>query len=158
MFIFSLFLSFMFCLTQIWSQNLTFSKVIGIWYSGKLLYSYYDFNIYFFKIIFIHFLFFIFLEGEQIWFQNLNFFKLTEVLYMGTLLYVYCNFNIHFLKIFVSRVFCANLVGKSDKFSKLTEIVEKCVILAVTWFGDPSCSIHNWCNVCRLCLVSFAWI
>ena len=137
MFVFSLFFSFMFCLTQIWSQNLTFSKVIGIWYSGTLLYSYYDFNIYFFKIIFIHFLSFIFLEGEQICFQNLNFFKLTEVLYMGTFLYVYYNFNIHFLKIFVSHVFCANLVWK---------------VLQINWNCWEVC--HFSCNmICRSVLL-----
>ena len=39
---------------QIWSQNLKFSKLTEIWCRCALLYDYYDFNIYFFKIRFIH--------------------------------------------------------------------------------------------------------
>ena len=45
---------------QIWSQKLRSSRLTEnlkfseIWYSGISLYAYYDFNFYFFKIIFIH--------------------------------------------------------------------------------------------------------
>ena len=41
-------------LGQIWSQNLKFSKLTEIWYRDTLLCAYYDFNVYCFKIIFIH--------------------------------------------------------------------------------------------------------
>ena len=50
---------------QIWSQNLTFSKWTEIWYRGTLLCGCYDFNVRFFKILFIC----IFLDkfGAKIW-------------------------------------------------------------------------------------------
>ena len=35
---------------QIWSQKLKFSKLTEIWYRGTLLYTYYDFNVYFSNI------------------------------------------------------------------------------------------------------------
>ena len=41
-------------LGQIWSQNLKFFKLIEIWWRGRLLYAYFDFNVYFFKIFVIH--------------------------------------------------------------------------------------------------------
>ena len=52
-FIFSKFLSFMYFL-QMRSQTMKFSKLTEIWYRGILLYVYYDFNVYFFKIFAIH--------------------------------------------------------------------------------------------------------
>ena len=36
------------------SQTMKFSKLPEIWYRGTLLYVYYDFNVYFFKIFAIH--------------------------------------------------------------------------------------------------------
>ena len=39
---------------QIWSQKLKLSKLTKIWYRGTLLYPYFEFNIYFFKIFIIH--------------------------------------------------------------------------------------------------------
>ena len=38
---------------HIWSQNLKSSKLSEIWYRGTLLYAYYNFNVYFFKILFV---------------------------------------------------------------------------------------------------------
>ena len=52
-FIFSKFFSFIF-FRQIWSQNLKFCKLTKIWYRGRLLYAYLDFNVYFFRIFVIH--------------------------------------------------------------------------------------------------------
>ena len=52
-FIFSKFFPFKF-FGQIWYQNLKFFKLIEIWYSGRLLYVYFDFDVYFFKIFVIH--------------------------------------------------------------------------------------------------------
>ena len=52
-FIFSKFLSFIF-LGLSWSQNLNFSKLTEICYRVTLLYAYYDFNVYFFKIFVSH--------------------------------------------------------------------------------------------------------
>ena len=53
MFIFSRFFSFIF-FGQIWSQNQKFFKLTKIWYRGRSLYAYFDFNVYFFKIFVIH--------------------------------------------------------------------------------------------------------
>ena len=39
---------------QIWSHNLYFFKLTEILERGTLLYAYYIFNVYFFKIILIH--------------------------------------------------------------------------------------------------------
>ena len=41
-------------LGQIWSQNLKFFKLSEIWYRGRLLYTYFNFDVYFFKIFVIH--------------------------------------------------------------------------------------------------------
>ena len=77
--------------------NLKFSKLTKIWYRGILLYTYYDFNVYFFKILFIHIF-------GQIWSKNLKFFKLTEICYRGRLTYAYFDFNVYFYKIFVIHI------------------------------------------------------
>ena len=53
MFFFSKDFSFIF-FGQIWSQNLKFYKMTEISYSDTLLYDYYDFNVYFFKIFVSH--------------------------------------------------------------------------------------------------------
>ena len=50
-FIFSKFLPFIF-FEQICSQNLKFHKKNEISYRGTLLYAYYDFDVYLFKILF----------------------------------------------------------------------------------------------------------
>ena len=47
MFIFSKFFLIIF-FEQIWSQNLKFFKLTEIWYRGRLLYAYFDYNVYFF--------------------------------------------------------------------------------------------------------------
>ena len=39
---------------QIWFQKQKFFKLTEIWDMGTLLYTRYDFNVYFFKILFIH--------------------------------------------------------------------------------------------------------
>ena len=39
---------------QIWSDNLKFYKMTEISYKGKLLYAYYDFDVYSFKIFVSH--------------------------------------------------------------------------------------------------------
>ena len=51
--IFSKFFSFIF-FGQIWSQNLKFLKLTKIWYRGRLLHAYFDFDVYFFKGFVIH--------------------------------------------------------------------------------------------------------
>ena len=79
---------------QIWYQNLKFSKLTKIWYWGTLLHAYYDFNVYFFKVLFIH----IFC---QICSQNLKFSKLTEIWFRGTLPHAYYGSNVYFFKSFV---------------------------------------------------------
>ena len=57
---------------KIWSHNLEYFKLIEIWLRGRLLYAYFDFNIFFLNIFFIH----IFWDNSS---QNLKFFKLTEI-------------------------------------------------------------------------------
>ena len=61
--------------------NLKFSKLTEIWCRGTWLYAYYEFNVCFFKILFIHIFF------AQIGSQNVKFFKLSEIWYRGRLLY-----------------------------------------------------------------------
>ena len=86
--------------------NLTFSKLTEIWYRGTLLYVYYNFNGFFYKILFIHFFF------EQIWSQNVKFFKLTEIWYRGRLLYGYFNFIVFwFFSKFLSFIFSLGKFG-----------------------------------------------
>ena len=53
MLIFSKFFSFIY-FAQIWSQNLKFFKLAEIWYKGRLLYAYFDFDVYFFKFFVSH--------------------------------------------------------------------------------------------------------
>ena len=52
-FIFSKLLSFI-LFGQICSQNLKFFKLNKIWYRGKLLYAYFDSNVYFFNVFAAH--------------------------------------------------------------------------------------------------------
>ena len=92
MFIFSYFLSVIF-FGQIWSQNLKFFKLSEIWYRGRLLYAYFNFDVYFSKI-FVNNIF------RHICSQSLKISKLNEILYIGTLLHafnvlVFQNFVIH---------------------------------------------------------------
>ena len=70
MFICSKLLSSILFLGKIWSKNLKLSKLTETWYWDTLLYAYYDFNIYFYKIFVTCDLFF--------WPHNLDLFKLTE--------------------------------------------------------------------------------
>ena len=67
-----------------------------IWYRGKLLDAYKDFNVYFFKLFVIHIF-------QQIWSQNLKLSKLTEMWYRCTWLYSYYDFDNYFFKIFVQK-------------------------------------------------------
>ena len=90
MFVFSKFFSFIF-FGQIWSQNLKFFKLTEIWYRGRLLYVYFDFDVYFFKMFVIH----VFLGkfGPKVWSSP------TEIWYRHTLLHAYYDFNVYFFKI-----------------------------------------------------------
>ena len=53
MFIFSKLFSFIF-LGQIWSPNLKFFRLTAVSYRGRLPFTYFELNVYFFKIIFIY--------------------------------------------------------------------------------------------------------
>ena len=96
--IFSKFFSFMF-FGQIWSQNLKFFQLTKNWYRGRVLYAYFNFDVYFFKFFVIH----IFLG--KIFFHNLKFCKITKILLRGALLYAYYDLNLSFFKIFVNLIF-----------------------------------------------------
>ena len=104
MFVFSKFLSFVFLGGVIWSQNLKFSKLTKIWYRDQLLYTYCDFNVYFFKIFVSH----IFL-GKF----GLKIRSCPNGLKFGTgvhLLYAYYDFTVDFFKSFVIHI----VLGKFD--------------------------------------------
>ena len=73
---------------QILSQKLKFSKLTEILYKITLLYVYYDFFVYFFKLLFIQF--FLAKFGPKIW-NSSNWLKFEC---RGTLLYGYYNFSI----------------------------------------------------------------
>ena len=100
--------------------SLKFSKLTEIWYRHTLL-AYYSFNIYFFKILFIHIFcangyincfilimtltfiflkFFSFIFFGLIWCQSLKFSILTEIWCSTALLYPYYDFNVDFFKTF----------------------------------------------------------
>ena len=64
MFIFSKLFSFVF-FGEIWYQNLKFFKLTEIWYRGRLLYAYFDFDVYFFKFFVSHM--FLGKYGLKIW-------------------------------------------------------------------------------------------
>ena len=73
-------------------------------YRGALLYTYYNFNVYFFKILVIH-IFWANLVPKYEGFQID-----CELSYRGALLYTYYNFNVYFFKILLRHIFWANLV------------------------------------------------
>ena len=64
---------------------------------GTLLYPYFEFNVYFFKIFVIH----IFWENLV---PKFKFSKLIEIWYKDTLLNAYYNFNVYFSKIFIIHI------------------------------------------------------
>ena len=99
MFVFSKFLSFIFSLGKFGSTKSEVCQIKWNLVQGYNVYAYFDFNVYFFKILFIH-IFFI----RQIWSQNVKFFKLTEIWYIGRLLYAYFNFIFYFFKCFVIHI------------------------------------------------------
>ena len=101
-FIFSKFFPFI-LFGRIWSKNLKFFKSAEISYRGTLVYPYYGFNVYFFKIFVIHNI----LSNLS---QNLKFSKLMEIWYKCTLLYASHDFNVYFFKTF----FCHTFLGKFD--------------------------------------------
>ena len=106
MFIFSKFFSFIF-LGQIWSQNLKFFRLTEVWYRGRLPYAYFDFNVYFFKILFTH------IFGANL-VPKSEVFRLIEIWYRSRLSYAYFDFNVYFFKILFIHIFEANLVPKSE--------------------------------------------
>ena len=94
MLIFSNFLSLCYLWTNLVPENLKFSKLTEIWYKDTLLYIalLYDFNVYFFKILFIH-------------------------LFLGKWVHCYMlitTLTFIFSKFFSSICFWANLVPKSE--------------------------------------------
>ena len=117
MFIFSKLFSLIYLL-QIWSQNLKFFKLTDIWCRGPWPCPYFHFNVYFFKILFVHIF-------EQIWPQNLKFFKLTDTWYRGTWPCAYFRFNVYFFKILFIHIFdqiCPKVWSFSDWLNFRTEI------------------------------------
>ena len=125
-FIFSNFFSFI-SFGQIWSQNLKLFKLTDIWYRGRLLYAYFDFNVYFFKILSSVFF------GE-IWSQNLKFAILTEIWYRRTLLYAYYDFNVYFFQIFCQSYFFGHIWSHNLKFFKMTNFVEGYIAVCLLRF------------------------
>ena len=117
LFIFSNFFSLIY-LGQIWSQNLKFFKLTDIWYRGRWPCAYFHFNVYFFKILFIHIL-------GQILSQNLNFFILTEILYRDRLPYTYFDFNVYFSKIVFTHIFGPTFVPKSEVLQTDWNLVQR---------------------------------
>ena len=115
-FIFSNFFPFIF-FGKIWSQNLKLFILTEISYRRTLVYAYYDFNVYFFKTLFIHIF-------EQICSQNLKSFKLIKIWYRGRFLKAYIDLMFIFSK-FLSFIFFGQIWSQNLKFSKLTEIWDK---------------------------------
>ena len=126
MFIFSKIFSFIF-FGKILSQNLKFFKLTDIWYRGRLLYAYFDFNVYFFKIFAIH----IFWANLV---QNLKFSKLTDIWYRRTLLYAYYDFNVQFFQIFCQLYFFGPIIWSSTKWLKFCRRVHCCMLITILMF------------------------
>ena len=123
---------------QIWFQNLEFSELTEIWYRGTLLYVYYNFNIYFFKILFIH----IFLGafGAYIW-NSSNLLRFHKG--------VHCYMLITILSKFLLFIFFwANLVPKSEVLQINRNL--NCYILMILmfifskFFSFIFCFGHTW--------------
>ena len=87
MFIFPKFLSFM-PFWQIWSHNLDFFKLTDILSRGVLLYAYYVWNVYFFKIIFIHIFWVNLVSKSDVLLSDWSFVQ-------GYILYAYYGFNVY---------------------------------------------------------------
>ena len=128
-----------------------FSILTEICYRGTLLYANYNFNVYFFKIIFIH----IFLGkfGSKIW-SSSNWLRF----HTGVHCYELITTLMFIFSMFLPFIFFGLIWTQNLKVSKLTEIVEKCFILDVAWIVDPSLTSNDCWNVCRLHLVSFAYV
>ena len=84
-FFFSKLMSFIF-LGKICSQNLKFFKMTEILYRGRLLFPYFDFDVYFFKIFAYNF--------GQIWSSILKLSKLIEICYRRIFLHAYYDVNV----------------------------------------------------------------
>ena len=106
MFIFSKFFSFIF-LGQIWSQNLKFFKFTEIWQRGRLPYAYFNFNVYFFKILFIYIFGTNLVPKSEVLQIGWNLVQVDYHMLISILMFV-------FFKILFIHIFGANLVPKSE--------------------------------------------
>ena len=108
---------------QIWSQKLRFFKLTEIWYRGTLLYAYYDFNVCFFKILFIYV------------FLGANLVSISEILQIdwnfvqGYSLYAYYDFDFNFFKTFPIHIILGNLVLKSNVLQTDWKLIEGCIVI-----------------------------
>ena len=104
MFIFSKFFSFIFSLGKFCPRKWEVRQIKWNLVQGYIVYAYFDFNVYFFKILFIHNFFW------QICSQNVKFPKLTEML---------C-FDVYFFTVLIIHIF-GLIWSHKLKFSILTE-------------------------------------
>ena len=119
-------------------QKLKLSKLTVIWYSRSLLYPYFEFNVYFFKIFAIQIFLVIlvpksealqinwnliqgyiaiciitiltFVSSKLFWDKSSP--KLTEIWYRDTLLYAYYDFNVYYFKNFVPHIILGKFCPK----------------------------------------------
>ena len=98
-----------------WSQNLKFSKLTAIWYRDTLLHTYYDFNVYFFKILII-FLWANLVPKSEVLQFNWN-------LVQGYIAIFLLHFCVYFFKIIFIHIFLGQILSENLKFFILTEIL-----------------------------------
>ena len=126
MFIFAKFLSLMF-FVQIWSHNLDFFKLTEISKKGTSLYVYYSFNVYFFKILFIHIF-------GQTWSQNQKFFqidwKLVQIYIAICLFQFWCLFFQFFCQSYFWGKF-RPIIWSSTKWLKFHRGVHCCMLITI---------------------------
>ena len=101
---------------QIWSQNLKFFRLTEKWHRDRLPYTYFDFNVYFFKI-FGHPYFL----WENLVPQKHTFAKLIEIWSSGTLYMLILTLTFIITKFF-SFIFLGQIWSQNPKFFRLTEL------------------------------------
>ena len=70
----------------------------------------------------------------QIRLQKLKFYKQTKIWYRGTLLYPHFEFDVYFFEFFVTHVFCASLVPKSEVLLINWNLVQRNIAVSLLRF------------------------
>ena len=112
-----------------WSQNLELFKLTEIWYRGRLLYVYFDFNLYFFQF-FLSFIFSLVKFGRT----KSEVLQIKWNLAQGYIVYAHYDFNVCFFKILYIHILLEQI------WSKNVIVIHICL----GKFGPKIWSSTNW--------------